>query len=63
MDDYLAKPISLARLKEVLELWFPSDMSIGASAEPPIDMNRLSELSNGDTACAMPASAATARQQ
>jgi len=49
MDDFLAKPVSLERLKEILELWFPVDRSTGARSGPPIEMRRLRELSDGDT--------------
>jgi HPt (histidine-containing phosphotransfer) domain-containing protein len=50
MDDFLAKPVSLDRLKDVLKLWFPTEKSIGQRTEPPIDMDKLRELSDGDTA-------------
>lgn len=50
MDDYLAKPLSLERLKEVLELWFPNDLPTCPGAEPPLDMRRLRELSGGNPA-------------
>jgi signal transduction histidine kinase/CheY-like chemotaxis protein len=50
MDDYLAKPVSLERLGEVLQLWFASDASIEPHAETPIDMDKLRELSDGDPA-------------
>jgi two-component system sensor histidine kinase EvgS len=50
MDDYLAKPVSLERLGEVLQLWFASDASIEPHAEPPIDMDKVRELSYGGPA-------------
>lgn len=50
MDDYLAKPVNLERLQEVLELWFPADKPTRSHIEPPIDINRLRELSDGDIA-------------
>lgn len=50
MDDYLAKPVSLERLKEVLELWFPDHKPAGARTGSPIDIDRLRQLSDGDIA-------------
>ena len=50
MDDYVAKPITLERLREVLELWFPGDAPDAPGALLAIDMNRLRELSDGDPA-------------
>ena len=50
MDDYLAKPVSLERLKEVLELWFPDHKLAGAHPGSPIDIDKLRQLSDGDIA-------------
>lgn len=50
MDDYLVKPVSLARLREVLALWFPSHAAAATEATLPIDMDKLRELTDGDAA-------------
>jgi CheY-like chemotaxis protein/HPt (histidine-containing phosphotransfer) domain-containing protein len=59
MDDYLAKPIRPADLRNIIEKWAlpvnpPSAGSIAptpnvaAAAEPPIDMDRLNDLTDGN---------------
>ena len=62
MDDYLAKPIRPADVRQVIERWYPqngtthpakSAFAVKASApppvtEPPVDMDRLNSLVDGD---------------
>jgi two-component system sensor histidine kinase/response regulator len=50
MDDYLAKPIDLERLREMLERWAPK--AAETPAAPTLDEGRLVELFGGDLAAA-----------
>jgi len=64
MDDYLAKPIRPADVRQVIERWNPQNgtthlakaalaakaaASPPPAAEPPVDMDRLDSLVDGDT--------------
>jgi CheY-like chemotaxis protein/HPt (histidine-containing phosphotransfer) domain-containing protein len=61
MDDYLAKPIRPADVRQVLERWNPqngttqlvkpapaAEAAATPAAEPPVDMDRLNSLVDGD---------------
>jgi HPt (histidine-containing phosphotransfer) domain-containing protein len=57
MDDYLAKPIRPADLRNVMEKWalpgmpsvVPSNATKSATdAEPPVEMDRLNDLTDGN---------------
>jgi two-component system, sensor histidine kinase and response regulator len=61
MDDYLAKPIRPKDIRNMIEKWGTTEnaagkinsvpvtkIEISADAEPPVDMNRLNDLTDGD---------------
>jgi two-component system sensor histidine kinase EvgS len=48
MDDYLAKPIELARLQKKLDRWLPIPRQAMPKAAPAIDPAVLDEFSGGD---------------
>jgi len=61
MDDYLAKPIRPADVRQVIERWYPqngttrlanpapgAETAAPPAAEPPVDMDRLNSLVEGD---------------
>jgi CheY-like chemotaxis protein len=59
MDDYLAKPIRPADMRQVIERWNPQNgtthlarsapaAASPAAAEPPVEMDRLNSLVDGD---------------
>jgi PAS domain S-box-containing protein len=50
MDDYLAKPASVPRLKQMLEKWLKSLSSPGEAPEPVADLNTLKSLVGDDPA-------------
>jgi signal transduction histidine kinase/HPt (histidine-containing phosphotransfer) domain-containing protein len=57
MDDYLAKPIRLADVRSAIERWAPQMQAApaiatapakpAAAGEPPVDMSRLTDLTDG----------------
>ncbi len=49
MDEHLAKPVRLADLKRVLELWIQPPATATAAA-PPVDLARLIEVTGSDSA-------------
>jgi signal transduction histidine kinase/HPt (histidine-containing phosphotransfer) domain-containing protein len=61
MDDYLAKPIRPKDIRNMIEKWCATETAAGkinsasatkvqiaADAEPPVDMSRLNDLTDGD---------------
>jgi signal transduction histidine kinase/HPt (histidine-containing phosphotransfer) domain-containing protein len=61
MDDYLAKPIRPADIRNIIEKWSPSvkapvdiptapamKIETTAAAEPPVEMDRLNDLTDGN---------------
>jgi CheY-like chemotaxis protein len=51
MDDYLTKPVALARLREVLEIWMPSTAAVSATAPVrALDVAVLKRLVGDDPA-------------
>jgi two-component system sensor histidine kinase/response regulator len=53
MDDYISKPVQLAKLEAMLKKWLPSaceSMSVLQASPIPVDVNVLKELIGGDGA-------------
>ncbi|WP_395676715.1 response regulator [Inquilinus sp.] len=50
MDDYLGKPVQLARLQEVLQRWMPGPEATGTIDPPALDPRALAGLFGDDTA-------------
>jgi signal transduction histidine kinase/HPt (histidine-containing phosphotransfer) domain-containing protein len=58
MDDYLAKPVRPKDVRDMIERWggkimaearsLPAAPAIGAGAEPPVDMDRMRDLTDGN---------------
>jgi HPt (histidine-containing phosphotransfer) domain-containing protein len=49
MDEHLAKPVRLDDLKRVLDLWIEPP-AVAHSAAPPVDLARLVEITDSDSA-------------
>ena len=59
MDDYLAKPVRPKDIRDMIERWggkimpeakaMPPAPAVNASAEPPVDMDRMTDLTDGNT--------------
>ena len=58
MDDYLAKPVRPKDVRDMVERWggkimqeakaFSAAPAVSASAEPPVDMDRMTDLTDGN---------------
>jgi len=48
MDDYLAKPVTLAKLRATLEKWLPAEESPPVIDQPAIDWQALAEMLGDD---------------
>ena len=49
MDDYVSKPVRTAELQAVLEAWHPLAPPPSLPAPPPVDLDRLREMTDGDS--------------
>jgi HPt (histidine-containing phosphotransfer) domain-containing protein len=59
MDDYLAKPVRPKDIRDMIARWggkimpeakaMPPAPAVNASAEPPVDMDRMTDLTDGNT--------------
>ncbi len=49
MDEHIAKPVRLADLKRVLDLWIQPPATENSTA-PPVDLARLNEITDSDSA-------------